>query len=143
MKKQFLSILCVVLTALAASVTVHASGFFVGVTPPGITAEPIVLRTEGGGYLTFDVAFDPLPDAAAAYTLILTTDAPGAEPVLIPLTYAPDGTSENLLSFSAGDSPEESISRGRVSGESLILLTSEFGAAGQEYFLVKETGSVP
>lgn len=95
---------------------------------------------EGGGYLTFDAAFDPLPDAAAAYTLILTTDAPGAEPVLIPLTYAPDGTSENLLSFSAGDSPEESISRGRVSGESLILLTSEFGAAGQEYSLVKETG---
>ena len=52
------------------------------------------------------------------------------------VSLAPDGTSEDLLSFSTGDSPAESISRGRVSGESLILLTSEFGAAGQEYSLV-------
>lgn len=48
MKKHCLFILFAVLALLAAVSPAHAAGFSVGETPPGITAEPIVLRTEGG-----------------------------------------------------------------------------------------------
>ena len=55
-----------------------------------LDAEGTVLyvgEQEGGGLLTFEVPGDSVPWIRADYRLILTTDAPGMEPAVIPLAF--------------------------------------------------------
>ena len=150
MKKQRISIFCGLLALLFLTGAARASGFDVGETPPGVTAEPVSLPTdsgtprdavrvtvpftvrgrhyllrllnadgdilwigqqEGGGSLSFDVSFDPSFDASldgeaggeTVYVLVLTTDAPGAEPVSIPLTCSPEVPTDGEESCPRGD----------------------------------------
>ena len=49
-------------------------------------------QQEGGGQLVFDVSFVPLPEHAASFELILSSDAERFAPVVIPLSYVPEST---------------------------------------------------